>query len=834
LTSGSTAVASVSYGYNAGGTLTSKATSGFAGSSASTYGYDQAGRLTSWDNGTATTGYAYDGAGNRVRAGGTTYSYDARDQLTSDGTSSYSYTADGDLASVTGPSGTVTSTSDAYGQQGAQGTQASTYDALGRDVRLTVAGGAVTTLSYEGTGGQLASDGAYDYTWTPGGTLTGTAGAGSPGAGVLDFTDRHTDLAGQFTPGGAALAGSRSFGPWGAVTAAGGSVAGSLGYQSQYASPATGQVDMGARWYNPATGSFGNRDTVSSKPVPDSASASPFGYAADSPLDLADPTGHYVTAYSGPLTTAQQRQEAAQQEASISAAAASGARQAAAAAKAAPLDAHQLHLAYLARLAALGLAPAKAAPVKKPAAAAPRPYDGPVTCAEGALTQCMSQAYAAGGGQFDANGIPNGKGYVAPVLSAAQVKQQNDATRQAQKQAIDNLEYDLRKPATPASAKPAGRVVPSDPATCARFGEGCTGGTAPAGGSGARAALSQAFGLFNEGANWLDANLGIDSAVGCATGPSLGGCEQAAGAVAIGALSVLTDGGAEAVDAALQALEEEGSGLIDAAESCLTGGKSFSADTRVLLASGAAVPISQLRIGDKVLATSTKTGKTQAELVAAVLLHHDTDLYNLTVKTSHGNQVIHTTASHLFWDPYPHYGRIPAKQLKPGMRLKTPDGQAAVVVGGSVPAVHDGWMWDLTVPGNNDHDFYVLPARTGNSSADHVPGGGVPVLVHNCGTGTITDEVMNDDVLPRHSLELDHQYPEFSDKSKFAEGVTPAQIRQRAKDAMQTPIDSMNLGTGSAHSHLFDVGEEIGFDGETHVRVWVENGNVTSIYPEVP
>ena len=49
---------------------------------------------------------------------------------------------------------------------------------------------------------------------------------------------------------------------------------------------------MGARWYNPATGSFGNKDTVSNKPVPDSASASPFGYAAGNPLGNTDPTGH--------------------------------------------------------------------------------------------------------------------------------------------------------------------------------------------------------------------------------------------------------------------------------------------------------------------------------------------------------------------------------------------------------------------------------------------------------------------------------------------------------------------------------------------------------------
>jgi Novel toxin 17 len=41
-----------------------------------------------------------------------------------------------------------------------------------------------------------------------------------------------------------------------------------------------------------------------------------------------------------------------------------------------------------------------------------------------------------------------------------------------------------------------------------------------------------------------------------------------------------------------------------------------------------------------------------------------------------------------------------------------------VVVGGSVPPVRDGWMWDLTVPGNNDHDFYVAVAATA-------------VLVHN-------------------------------------------------------------------------------------------------------
>jgi hypothetical protein len=41
------------------------------------------------------------------------------------------------------------------------------------------------------------------------------------------------------------------------------------------------------------------------------------------------------------------------------------------------------------------------------------------------------------------------------------------------------------------------------------------------------------------------------------------------------------------------------------------------------------------------------------------------------------------------------------------------------VVTGWVPRQRDGWMWDLTVPGGGDHDFYI-----DTTAAD--------VLVHNC------------------------------------------------------------------------------------------------------
>lgn len=293
-TSAGATVASIGYGYDADGNLTSKVTTKFTGAASNTYGYDQAGRLTSWQNGATTTAYTYDASGNRTKAGNTTYTYDARDELTSDGTSTYAYTADGDLSSVVGPSGTVTSTSDAYGQQVTQGSQSEVYDATGRDVRV-----GATALSYEGTTGQLVGDGTDTYTWTPDGSLVGTAA--TPGTGRLDVVDQHTDVTGQFTATGTALAGSQTFGPWGTVSAGSG-VIGSLGYQSQFTSTTTGQTDMGARWYNPTTGGFGNRDTAANNPVPNSASASPFGYAADNPLDETDPTGHVAVVPVGGAT----------------------------------------------------------------------------------------------------------------------------------------------------------------------------------------------------------------------------------------------------------------------------------------------------------------------------------------------------------------------------------------------------------------------------------------------------------------------------------------------------------------------------------------------------
>ena len=159
-----------------------------------------------------------------------------------------------------------------------------------------------------------------------------------------------------------------------------------------------------------------------------------------------------------------------------------------------------------------------------------------------------------------------------------------------------------------------------------------------------------------------------------------------------------------------------GSALKDAAKSCVVGGKSFTATALVLLGDGKAIPISSLKPGQKVLATNTTTGQTRAEAICVVIVHYDTNLYDLKIRASGRTAVIGTTSNHPIWDATTRAWTDGAT-LHPCDHLRTPAGQYATVIGGRTPTQHDSWMWDLTIPG--DHDFYVVI-----TVAD--------VLVHNC------------------------------------------------------------------------------------------------------
>jgi Pretoxin HINT domain len=242
---------------------------------------------------------------------------------------------------------------------------------------------------------------------------------------------------------------------------------------------------------------------------------------------------------------------------------------------------------------------------------------------------------------------------------------------------------------------------------------------------------------------------------------------------------------------------------------------SFSAGTRVLLASGAAIPISQLKPGDKVLATNVRTGKTQAEPVASVLVQHDTDRYDLTVKTSDGSAVIQTTSSHLFWDVTQHRW-VKAAALNYGDTLRTSDGIIATAAGGYIPATAAGWMWDLTVPGNGDHDFYIDVATAA-------------VLVHNCGP----DELNYNQVGNRIATHVDplHGYGTPAEGTKFAGGVGEDDMLNMVNEvnpANETGLANMELGT---REHIIPW-EGAGAGGENWVRIWMgESGTLGSMWP---
>ncbi len=175
----------------------------------------------------------------------------------------------------------------------------------------------------------------------------------------------------------------------------------------------------------------------------------------------------------------------------------------------------------------------------------------------------------------------------------------------------------------------------------------------------------------------------------------------------------------------------------------LCGGQSFTPGTKVLLANGTAIRVSKLKPGSKVLATNTNTGKTSPETITAVLVHHDHDLYNLKIRVGHGTAVIHTTTNHPFWNPRSRQWTASGK-LSKGEHLKTPDGTIATVVGGTSPKQHDGWMWDLTIPGNNDHDFYVVSTAATvlvHNDGGCLPGvGDYPRKVVNSNMGHIDEE----------------------------------------------------------------------------------------------
>ncbi|HVF76207.1 MAG TPA: RHS repeat-associated core domain-containing protein [Acidimicrobiales bacterium] len=246
------------------------------------YRYDGAGRLAGWTrpNG-ADVAYGYDAAGNRTSAGADTFAYDERNRLVSGPQGAYTWTPRGTLASVTSGTTTTTHTFDALNRAVAAGSTAYEYDALDR-----IASRDGLAFGYAGLDLDPTHDGSQTYSHAPSGDLL----AWSDGSAArLVGENRHGDLAYLFGTTGTVEA-SRVFEPYGKVVGEAGTLEPSRAFQSDWTDPASGEVWMGARWYDPDDAVFTARDTYAGAartPV----SLNRYTYANGDPMEYFDPDG---------------------------------------------------------------------------------------------------------------------------------------------------------------------------------------------------------------------------------------------------------------------------------------------------------------------------------------------------------------------------------------------------------------------------------------------------------------------------------------------------------------------------------------------------------------
>ncbi|MEV3855588.1 polymorphic toxin-type HINT domain-containing protein [Streptomyces sp. NPDC050095] len=242
----------------------------------------------------------------------------------------------------------------------------------------------------------------------------------------------------------------------------------------------------------------------------------------------------------------------------------------------------------------------------------------------------------------------------------------------------------------------------------------CSGSSGPVGKWVAFCKTTHKAGLWGQGDQ--DDPFGIKVNIRCVTGH--GDCTEA---IITDLLTVASWGiGKVAASARFLSMAEKAAPQSAAALRSLGLICSFRADTKVLLKDGKTKPISKIKPGDQVEAGNPRTGRHQGvRKVTSQLVHRDSDLVDLTVRSARGKATsLHTTAGHPFWDETAH-AWIPAAQLTSGHQLVTATDRHISVVD---VTVRDGSadMYNLTV--EQLHTYYVLAGVT-------------PVLVHNSNCG---------------------------------------------------------------------------------------------------
>ncbi|WP_067498327.1 polymorphic toxin-type HINT domain-containing protein [Actinoplanes sp. TFC3] len=210
---------------------------------------------------------------------------------------------------------------------------------------------------------------------------------------------------------------------------------------------------------------------------------------------------------------------------------------------------------------------------------------------------------------------------------------------------------------------------------------------------------------------------------------------------------------------------------------------SFDPATRVVMASGAAVPIKDVKVGDAVLATDPQTGQTESRPVVELHRNLDKDLADVTVRDAEtGKQVVlHTTQHHPFWSEST--GRwTDAAALKPGEKLHALDG-GVVVVTAVKNWIGHAVMRDLTV--DEIHSYYVIAGPTS-------------VLVHNCG-----EVAYNSTSLGR-----------AAHNARVKSGVSPGRnVAAADVEGLDSPVIGFSKGEGyHSEEHILDQLAKKGID----------------------
>lgn len=344
---GSGSDATYSYTYDNDGNIVTQAATGSgigADAGADSYAYTNGDQLLSFTRASGTTTYAWDHDGNRTRvsdpSGTSTYKYNADDtidtstsggstatyiydqagRLTSDGTTCTTY--DGfDRTATVKTYDTTTPTIDCTTLPTPKTTSTYTYDGLDRQRIVDVTGGdhpGTTKYLYDGTSSTVT--GLRNLTNPTGANLTYQLGPGGylglslDNGGTTTVSHLADDGEGNTTQvitSGGALACAARFDPFGTPLkpVAGGNGVCNVGsavdtpntiwYRSASRDPNTGRYQLGARTYNPGTGTFTTPDSWrAGSPTQDlSVGADPltsnrYTYANGNPVNLDDPSGH--------------------------------------------------------------------------------------------------------------------------------------------------------------------------------------------------------------------------------------------------------------------------------------------------------------------------------------------------------------------------------------------------------------------------------------------------------------------------------------------------------------------------------------------------------------